>query len=100
MYYSATFPLAEKTRLAKAGQILSVIKKHWARREISELVLLDYGSSTGLMTAFFASHFKRVVGVDVDRPALAIAAQKFSQDNLSFVAIENERTTFADGSFD
>jgi SAM-dependent methyltransferase len=100
MYYSAAVPPEEATRLVKARQILTLIRKHCSGRDISEMVLLDYGASTGLMTAFFAEHFKRVVGVDVDRPALDIAAQRFRSANLSFLAIDNERTTFEEGSFD
>jgi len=100
MYYSAAVPPEEATRLVKARQILTLIRKHCGGRDLSEMVLLDYGASTGLMTAFFAEHFKRVVGVDVDRPALDIAAQRFRNVNLSFQPIDSERTTFAADSFD
>src|SRR5258705_6750767 len=89
MYYSEAIPaaLGEATRLTKARQIVSVITKHCAGRDTKQMTLLDYGASTGSMTALFASHFLRVVGVDVDRSALAVATARFRAPNLSFLAI-------------
>jgi 2-polyprenyl-3-methyl-5-hydroxy-6-metoxy-1,4-benzoquinol methylase len=64
------------------------------------MALLDYGSSTGLMTSYFAAHFKRVIGVDVDRPALAVAAARFKSPNLVFLAMNSEQTMFRSSCFD
>lgn len=102
MYYSEAIPdaVGEATRLTKARQIQAVIRKHCAGRETTNMVLLDYGSSTGVMTSYFAGHFRRVIGVDVDRSALAVATARFTAPNLTFLALGSEQTMFRDGCFD
>jgi ubiquinone/menaquinone biosynthesis C-methylase UbiE len=102
MYYSEAIPdaVGEASRLTKAKQIHAVIKKHCAGRSTANMALLDYGTSTGLMASYFAGHFRRVVGVDVDRSALAAAAARFRSPNLAFLALSDEQTMFRDGCFD
>jgi 2-polyprenyl-3-methyl-5-hydroxy-6-metoxy-1,4-benzoquinol methylase len=102
MYYSEAIPgaIGESTRLVKAKQICAVIEKHCAGRDLRSMSVLDYGSSTGLMTSYFASRFKRAIGVDVDRPAIAQATARFTSQSAVFLAMNNEQTMFASGSFD
>jgi SAM-dependent methyltransferase len=64
------------------------------------MVLLDYGSSSGLMTMYFGSQFRRAIGVDVDKTALALASARCTQSNVTFLALNSEETMFRDASFD
>lgn len=102
MYYSEAIPdaIGESTRLIKARQICAVIERHCAGRDLRTMNVLDYGSSTGLMTSYFASRFRRAIGVDVDRPAVARAADRFKSQGLAFLALNSEQTMFRGGSFD
>jgi ubiquinone/menaquinone biosynthesis C-methylase UbiE len=93
--------LTSEARFVKARQLATVAERHLAgRRELRDLSLLDYGSSEGLMASFFAERFGRVVGVDVDRPAIERARSAFPRPNLTFVAIDSERTNLPEASFD
>jgi 2-polyprenyl-3-methyl-5-hydroxy-6-metoxy-1,4-benzoquinol methylase len=77
--YSSDIPqiLNEKSRLKKAEQIESFL-------QIVEIVskqkrCLDVGSSSGIITAKLARHFKTVLGVDFDPVAIEKAKKKFSK---------------------
>jgi ubiquinone/menaquinone biosynthesis C-methylase UbiE len=62
--------------------------------------LLDVGSSTGAISYSLAESFERVVGVDVDRSAMAFAVRNFKKPNLSYGLIDGTRLPFGDSVFD
>jgi glycosyltransferase involved in cell wall biosynthesis/SAM-dependent methyltransferase len=99
--YSSDIPqiLNEKSRLKKAEQIESFL-------QIVEIVskqkrCLDVGSSSGIITAKLARHFKTVLGVDFDPVAIEKAKKKFSKiKNLSFKVMDATDLALSDSSFD
>ena len=62
--------------------------------------LLNVGGSAGIIDNFLSQHFKRVVGVDIDEPAIRHAASNFSRDNLEFQVADALQLPFSDNSFD
>jgi hypothetical protein len=69
--FSQRFPILydKDQRNQKAAKVIAVCRDY-SDRPLSELVALDLGASTSIMTDHFARHFKRVIALDVDRPAL------------------------------
>jgi ubiquinone/menaquinone biosynthesis C-methylase UbiE len=64
--------------------------------------LLDVGCGEGVLTQRWANELapRRVVGIDLDDPALAAEWQRHAAPNLAYVAQRAERLPFADGEFD
>ena len=46
--------------------------------------ILDIGSSEGLGTMILAEGAKRVLGIDIDAPAIASAQENFARENVQF----------------
>lgn len=88
----------ESSRILKARKIIAVISDY--KRKVSNLALLDYGCSVGLMTRYFGYKFNRIVGVDVDGQAIRIARKRNRKSNVRFVLTKNERLPFKANSFD
>jgi SAM-dependent methyltransferase len=65
--------------------------------------VLDLGCGTGQMTLFLADGERRVVGADLTRASLALAAdaaRRFGVEHAQFVETDLRRPAFADGAFD
>ncbi|HEY4395167.1 MAG TPA: class I SAM-dependent methyltransferase [Polyangia bacterium] len=65
--------------------------------------VLDLGCGTGQMTIFLANGKRQVVGADLTRGALALAAdaaRRFGVEGASFVETDLRRPGLAEGSFD
>jgi ubiquinone/menaquinone biosynthesis C-methylase UbiE len=64
--------------------------------------LLDIGCGEGVLTAQWAQRIApaRVVGIDLDDPAIAAEWAKRSEPNLEYVAQRAENLPFADDEFD
>jgi 2-polyprenyl-3-methyl-5-hydroxy-6-metoxy-1,4-benzoquinol methylase len=73
------------------------IAKAWlpARAE-----LLDIGCSAGYHVRHLARKAKRVVAIDVDRVALAVARRRVKSSRVTFLHYDGRRLPFADASFD
>lgn len=65
--------------------------------------VLDAGCGTGILAVHVADHVARVVGMDLSRGMLALAARRRTEarkTNIRFVLGDIGRIPFADGSFD
>jgi ubiquinone/menaquinone biosynthesis C-methylase UbiE len=62
--------------------------------------LLNVGGSAGIIDNYLANHFRTVVGIDIDEPAIRHAAGNFRKQNLSFQVADALHLPFADNSFD
>lgn len=62
--------------------------------------VLDIGASTGAIDAFLAEHCGAVLGLDIDRPAIAFASRHFERDNLLFALGDAMALPCADGTLD
>lgn len=99
-YYSDEVPkildVAKRKRIG--NQIFKVLKIHC--KNLSNLRVLDYGCSTGVISYIISKKTRSVVGIDVDKKAITIARKKFKRKNLKFEMTNNIKTNFKDEYFD
>jgi len=62
--------------------------------------LLNVGGSAGVIDNYLAAHFNRVVGIDIDEPAITHARNSFTRENLEFQVADALNLPFGDASFD
>jgi SAM-dependent methyltransferase len=86
-------------RTKKARTVIQVLRDHLGS-DLSQLKLLDIGSSTGIIDDYLAGHFQKVIGIDIDSPAVAFAQQNFHRPNLVFAVGDSLNLAFSDKSFD
>lgn len=87
-------------RIRKADTIVKVCEDFVQTGDISQLSLLDVGSSNGIIDNHLADHFGHVTGIDIDEPAMAHARQTFLKKNLTFRHGDAMCMDLADNSFD
>ena len=85
-------------RIKKANKTIAVLKDYLGT--VSNLNLLDIGSSTGIMTNEYSKHFKEVIGVDLDAAAVDYAVNQYRKKNLKFICSPIEGFDLTDASFD
>jgi 2-polyprenyl-3-methyl-5-hydroxy-6-metoxy-1,4-benzoquinol methylase len=86
-------------RRNKAQTMLQVMRDHLGS-DLTHLRLLDIGSSTGIIADFLADHFREVIGIDLDAPAVAFARQNCRRSNLFFAVGDSLNLGFSDNAFD
>jgi len=87
-------------RTRKAETIVRVCRDFIQSDDLSQLQLLDVGSSSGIIDNYLADFFGQVTGIDIDEPAMAHARATFCKDNLSFQQGDAMQMTLADNSVD
>ncbi len=87
-------------RARKAFTIVKVCQDFLGTDDLSELSLLDVGSSSGIIDDVLADYFGSVHGIDIDEPAMQFAQEKFSKPNLHFAAGDAMQLQHASDSFD
>ena len=99
--FSERFPVLYdiETRQKKADKVIAVCQ-HFSFRPLDELVCLDLGSSTGIMTERFAENFDRVIALDVDREGLKWGRRNHQQKNIEYLCSDGTDTALADNSVD
>lgn len=95
---------AAADRARKAEKILAILQDYLGT-DLHAHACLDVGCSLGIISAALAPHFKSVVGVDVDRPAVYQAvessARRVAETSLLHYALGSGHSLpFADASFD
>ena len=88
-----------KDREKKALTVISVLKDFYSGN-IENLTVLDIGSSTGIIANVLSKHFGKVVGVDIDKPAVKYAANQFRDINISFSVADSMELAFKADQFD
>lgn len=86
-------------RRAKARKLLSVILHFLGRGDLHGLRVADVGCSTGFIADELGRAGGRTIGVDIDRPGLAKAAERFG-DRVLFTLAEGDMLPMADESVD
>lgn len=89
----------DEGRERKARTMVAVLDDFFSR-ELSSLSLLDIGASTGIVDSFLADFFGRVIGIDIDRPAISFANKKNKKPNLAFTLGDGMNLAFKNNSFD
>lgn len=86
-YYSAAHPSVyeKENKLRVAKQAQRILSDFLGSPTLQRLTCLDIGCSVGITSNCFASLFKKVIGVDIDPHAIAIAQKTYRKKNLSFV---------------
>jgi len=87
-----------KERLEKAKKVVAVLRDY--ANEIESLSVLDISCSTGIITGYFAQHFHKVVGIDIDEEAVAYAKSNNTGTNPEFHVMDALNTEFPDNCFD
>ena len=94
----------EATRLRRAAKIASLLERHAGRvnpRPLREMVCLDLGCSSGVITCALSPVFKHVIGVDYDDVALKhIPSDCQAVANVAFARGDAMRLGLADASVD
>lgn len=88
----------EEGRSTKAEKIVAVLTDYLG--DVSGLSILDVSCSTGLMSRYFARHFAKVTGIDIDEDAVAFAAASNKAVHVEFHVMDALHTNFPDDSFD
>lgn len=86
-------------RERKARKIEYVLKKH-ASFPLQECVLLDVGSSAGLIAAHLSSFFKQVIGIDYDSLAVFSRESQTIRDRVFMIHGDGLFLPFKDESID
>ena len=97
--FSERFPILynEKQRHRKAAKVIAVCRD-FADRPLNELVALDLGASTSIMTDYFARSFKRVIALDVDHVGLQSGKKTSTSDNIVYLCSDGTRSSLKDVS--
>jgi SAM-dependent methyltransferase len=94
---AAMFDTEQRKRKAvTVGKVLDDYLDH----QLSELDLVNIGSSTGVMDSALAGQFRSVTGIDIDSEAVAWAAGHFPQRNLRFIIGDAMNLPFGNGTID
>ena len=92
----ALYNLQKRTQ--KAKKVLSVLSDY--KKNLETLSLLDIGCSTGIMTKVYGEKFGKVIGIDIDRPAVEFAICNNSSANIQYFVKDGMDTGFHNESFD
>jgi ubiquinone/menaquinone biosynthesis C-methylase UbiE len=86
-------------REKKARTMVAVIGDYLPG-SLKEYNVLNVGGSTGIIDNYLAGHFNRVVGTDIDEPAISHATNTYIRDNLEFKVADALHLPFENQSFD
>jgi 2-polyprenyl-3-methyl-5-hydroxy-6-metoxy-1,4-benzoquinol methylase len=88
-----------EAREQKTKKMLAVLDDYYSGK-LEEFSLLDVGCSTGIIAKTLRQRVARVVGVDIDAPALKFAQTNSDADKLHFSLQDGLSLGFPDGLFD
>jgi SAM-dependent methyltransferase len=91
--------LDEEHRRAKARKLIGVLLHFLGRSDLEGLRVADVGCSAGFIADELAAAGGRTIGLDIDQPGLARAAERFGPRAL-FVRGDGERIPVADRALD
>src|SRR3989304_7390752 len=90
-----------KARKRKAERIIKTLSDYYkGEKNLKKLTVLDVGSSTGIIDSILVKNFKKVLGTDIDKKAVAFAKKNFRSKNLDFRVEDATDLSFKNNSFD
>lgn len=90
----------KRSREIKAIRIIKTLERHFGKKMLNNLNLLDIGTSTGIIASKLADKFKSVVGIDLDSQGIKFAQKNNNKKNLKFAVDDAINLKFKDNSFD
>lgn len=90
----------QQSRTQKAIRMIKALEYFLGAEKIKDLRVLDVGASTGIIDSVLAKKFKEVVGIDIDKDAIAHAKKTYNAKNLKFLIDDAMNLQFRDNSFD
>jgi 2-polyprenyl-3-methyl-5-hydroxy-6-metoxy-1,4-benzoquinol methylase len=99
--FSERFPVLynEEQRNQKAAKVIAVCRD-FSDSPLNQMVALDLGASTSIMTDYFARHFKQVIALDVDHVGLHSGKRGSKAENIDYLCSDGTRSALRDGSVD
>ena len=100
--FSEKYPQAvynREARQKKAKTIIAVLNDFFGP-DFRSFSILDIGCSTGIMANYFSGYFGKVVGIDIDEPAIQYAKENFTKDNIEFNVGDAMNIKYPKNSFD
>lgn len=88
-----------KARERKAKTMVVVLSDFF-EPGLRSLSVLDVGSSTGIIANYLSRYFGKVVGIDIDEPAIEFAGDNFEKDNLKFAVGDSMNMDYPENMFD
>ncbi len=89
-----------EARERKAQTMVKILAEFYGEARLTELKVLDIGSSTGIIDNYLSNYFAKVTGIDIDAAAIQFAQQAFNRENLLFQLDDAMNLSFSDNSFD
>jgi 2-polyprenyl-3-methyl-5-hydroxy-6-metoxy-1,4-benzoquinol methylase len=99
--FSERFPILhdEDQRNQKAAKVIAVCRDY-SDNPLDQLVALDLGASTSIMTEYFARYFNRIIALDVDHVGLKSGRKSSTSENLLYLCSDGTKSALKDGSVD
>lgn len=95
---SSVYDVADRERKAKTT--VAVFEDFFKEQSLRALSLLNVGGSAGIIDNYLADHFARVIGLDIDAPAVEHARRNYNKPNLEFVVGDAMNLQYDDEAFD
>jgi 2-polyprenyl-3-methyl-5-hydroxy-6-metoxy-1,4-benzoquinol methylase len=101
-HFSAVLPEAVYDRQSRErkAQTMVVVLRDFLGSNLQSLSVLDVGSSTGIIANYFSRYFGKVIGIDIDKPAIKYARDNFIKENLAFEMGDSMNLNFPQNMFD
>jgi ubiquinone/menaquinone biosynthesis C-methylase UbiE len=84
----------------KKAQTIVAVLRDFLGSNLQSFSVLDVGSSTGIITNYLSNCFGKVVGIDIDEPALSFAKEAFNKENLEFAIGDAMHINYHQNMFD
>lgn len=84
----------------RKAQTMVAVLSDFLQSDFQSLSILDIGSSTGIIANYLSKYFGKVVGIDIDEPAIEFARVNFKKDNLEFAIGDAMNMDYPENKFD
>ena len=84
----------------RKAQTMVAVLSDFLGSNLQSFSVLDVGSSTGIIANYLSKYFGKVLGIDIDKNAIAYAMNNFKKDNLQFAISDSMNMNYPDNSFD
>jgi len=74
----------DSQRREKKAKTMVAVLNDYFRTDLKSFSVLDIGSSTGIIANYLSKYFGKVIGIDIDAPAIKYARDNFIKENLAF----------------